>query len=261
MSASHGAPASQAVHALVIGASRGIGLALTQALLARPDTARLYATGRHPQQAEALQQLALAHPHTLRLLTLDVTRAEDFTRVADTVRQEAGRLHRVFHVAGLLHDTAQGIRPERRVEDLRAEALAASFAVNATAVALSAKALLPPLAHDERALFASLSARVGSIADNRLGGWYAYRAAKAAQNQISRSFAVEAARRAPNLVVASLHPGTVETDLSAPFRGAVAAEKLFSPERAATQLLAVTDALTPALSGRFWAWDGQEIPW
>ena len=109
--------------------------------------------------------------------------------------------------------------------------------------------------------FASLSARVGSIGDNRLGGWYAYRAAKAAQNQLLRTLAIEWRRSHPHLACVLLHPGTVDTPLSRPFQARVPAEALFPPARAARQLLELVATLGPADSGRFLAWDGRDIPW
>ena len=111
------------------------------------------------------------------------------------------------------------------------------------------------------AVFASLSARVGSIGDNRLGGWYAYRAAKAAQNQFMRTFAIELRRANPAAACLLLHPGTVDTPLSRPFQSGVEPGRLFAPELAAGHLLAVIASATPADSGRFLAWDGQAIPW
>ena len=109
--------------------------------------------------------------------------------------------------------------------------------------------------------YASLSARVGSIGDNNLGGWYAYRAAKAAQNQLLRTLALEWRRRRPQGCVSLLHPGTTATALSAPFQASVSPERLFSPQRSAAQLVAVLEGLRPEQSGGFWAWDGQPIPW
>ncbi|MGB5543850.1 MAG: SDR family NAD(P)-dependent oxidoreductase, partial [Gammaproteobacteria bacterium] len=113
----------------------------------------------------------------------------------------------------------------------------------------------------ERAVVANISARVGSITDNRLGGWYAYRASKAAQNMLTRSMAIELGRGARPVTLISLHPGTVDTDLSRPFQRNVPDGKLFSTERAVGQLLAIIDGVTAADSGRFFAWDGSEIPW
>ena len=117
------------------------------------------------------------------------------------------------------------------------------------------------LAHADRAVFASLSARVGSIEDNRLGGWYAYRASKAAQNMYTRTLAIEWARSRRNVICVALHPGTTDTDLSRPFQGNVPEGKLFGVERTVAQLLAVIDRLQPADTGQFLAWDGERIPW
>jgi NAD(P)-dependent dehydrogenase (short-subunit alcohol dehydrogenase family) len=126
---------------------------------------------------------------------------------------------------------------------------------------LVAKHFEPLLAHRERAVFASISARVGSIGDNRLGGWYAYRGSKAAQNMFTKTLAIEWARSRRNVICIALHPGTTDTELSRPFQANVPPQKLFSVERTVTQLLAVIDRLTPADSGRFLAWDGTEIAW
>jgi len=123
-----------------------------------------------------------------------------------------------------------------------------------------AKHLLPLLRRDHKAVFAALSARVGSIGDNQLGGWYGHRASKAALNMMICSLAIELARRNPAAVSAGLHPGTVDSDLSWPFQRGVPAERLFSPEHAAAQLLTVIDRLTAQSSGLLFAWDGSEIP-
>lgn len=168
-------------------------------------------------------------------------------------------LRLVFCTAGLLHGPA--LQPEKRLSQVNRAALEQSFAVNAFGPLLLAQALEPLLPRDQPVHFASLSARVGSIGDNRLGGWYAYRAAKAAQNQLLRTLALEWRRRLPLATVTLLHPGTTATGLSLPFRGGVPPEKLFSPQRAAEQLLAVLAAQTPEQSGAFLAWDGQPIPW
>lgn len=236
--------------ALVIGASRGIGAALVTALLER-RAGRVWAASRSGS-------LAQDDPR-LRPLRLDVTDEDSLAKATTCISEETSSLALAIHTPGLLQDAV--IRPERRLADLNLAALQRSFAVNAFGPALAAKHVLPLLQHGRRAVFASLSARVGSIGDNRLGGWYSYRAAKAAQNQLLHTAAIEAARRHPDLVVCTLHPGTVATELSAPFRGTVKPEKLFSPERAAGHLLDVIDGLGPADSGGFFAWDGSAIPW
>ena len=139
-------------------------------------------------------------------------------------------------------------------------AMAAVFAVNTLGPALVAKHFLPLMPRKGRSVFAALSARVGSIGDNRLGGWYSYRASKAALNQILRTLAVEAARTHPELIVAGLHPGTVRTALSQPFRPEPGTPGLFSPEESAAHLVRVLDGLHPRDSGQVFAWDGQPIP-
>lgn len=126
--------------------------------------------------------------------------------------------------------------------------------------ALVAKHFLPLLARDRKSVFAALSARVGSISDNQLGGWHAYRASKAALNMLLRTFAIELARRNPRAVCVGLHPGTVDTGLSAPFQANVPEGKLFTPDFAAARLLEVVDRLKPDDSGHVFAWDGQLIP-
>lgn len=165
----------------------------------------------------------------------------------------------LVNVAGLLHDGRLG--PERRLEEVDPAQLARLFAVNAYGPLLVAKHFYRLMVHEERAVLANVSARVGSIGDNRLGGWYAYRASKAAQNMFTKNLAIEFKRRAKNLVVVALHPGTVDTDLSRPFRRSVPPSKLFSVDRAASQLLEIIDQVGPADSGNFIGWDGQRIPW
>ncbi len=247
------------LHALVIGGTRGIGLALVEALLADPAYDCVTAAGRQIEENQSFGILAAAHGSRFRRLRLDLCDEAGIETAAAELKAACPALHLLINTAGLLH--GDGLSPERRLADIDPVALATSYAVNAIGPILVAKHFHSLLAHGERAVLATLSARVGSIGDNRLGGWYAYRAAKAAQNQLMRTAAIELARRARELIVVSLHPGTVETALSAPFRGNVAAEKLFTPAFAAERLLAVIAGLTKDASGGFYAWDGQPIPW
>ncbi len=158
---------------------------------------------------------------------------------------------------GMLHDDHQ--RPERALKELDPAKLARSFAINTIAPALVAKHLIPKMPRDRRAVFAVLGARVGSISDNRTGGWHGYRASKAAIVMLMKTIAIETARNRPNAIIVTLHPGTVDTGMSKPFQGNVAPEKLFTPALAAGQLLRVIDGLTPADSGGHFAWDGSRI--
>jgi NAD(P)-dependent dehydrogenase (short-subunit alcohol dehydrogenase family) len=170
---------------------------------------------------------------------------------------EDGPLDVVIIATGLLH--APGIRPEKALRDITPEAFAELFAVNCTGPALVMKHFIPLLARDRPARLAVLSARVGSISDNRKGGWYAYRAAKAALNMVVRSAAIETARRAPLAAIVALHPGTVDTPLSQPFQSFVPVEQLFTPAHAARRLLEVLSGVAAADSGKIFAYDGSEI--
>ena len=246
--------------ALVQGASRGIGLEFVRQLLAETPVELVVATCRAPGQAGDLAALAANEPR-LRLVALDVTDESNIARAAAEVAATTDRLHLLVNCAGVLHGGGARLAPEKRLADVRQDALAASFAVNAFGPLLVAKHFEQLLAHRDRAVFASISARVGSITDNRLGGWYAYRGAKAAQNMFTKSLAIEWARSRRNVVCVALHPGTTDTGLSRPFQANVPPDKLFSPERTVRQLLEVIDRLTPAQTGRFYAWDGREIPW
>jgi NAD(P)-dependent dehydrogenase (short-subunit alcohol dehydrogenase family) len=243
------------------GASRGIGLGFVRLCLADRRVGHVVAACRSPATAATLAELARHHTTRLSVVSMDVTDEASIVAAAALTARATPRLHLLVNCAGVLHDAAHGLRPEKRLADLSADALARAFAVNATGPLLVARHFEPLLAHRERAVFASLSARVGSIGDNRLGGWYAYRASKAAQNQCTRTLAIEWARSRRNVICVALHPGTTDTDLSRPFQGNVAPGKLFDVDYAVTQLLQVIDRLQPEDTGQFLAWDGERIPW
>ena len=169
----------------------------------------------------------------------------------------SGCVRLVINAAGFLHDAAT--QPEKRLRDLDPASLAHYFNLNAIGPALLMKHFFPLLPRQGRSVFASLSARVGSIEDNRLGGWYGYRSSKAALNQLVRTAAVELARTHPEALCVALHPGTVATNLSTPFvRGS---QSLLTPIEAARYLLAVVAELKPDDSGGFFDWRGELIPW
>ncbi len=168
-----------------------------------------------------------------------------------------GELRLVIDATGFLHDDRQA--PEKSWRQLDVANLARAFALNAIGPALIMKHVLPRLPRSGKSVFATLSARVGSIGDNRLGGWYSYRASKAALNQLVRTAAVELARRSPNAICIALHPGTVATALSAPF--ATTGLEAHSPKAAARHLLDVIDQLTADANGGFFDWRSQPVPW
>jgi NAD(P)-dependent dehydrogenase (short-subunit alcohol dehydrogenase family) len=228
--------------AAVIGASGGIGGALAAALAADPAFAEVLAFSRSGRAPEGLA----AAP-------LDLT---DEASVAGAAAG-AGALDLVIVATGLLHDGA--LRPEKDMRALDADRLLRAFAVNAVGPALVGKHFLPLLPRRGRGVFACLSARVGSIGDNAIGGWYGYRASKAALNMILRNFAIEVARKRPEHVILGLQPGTVDTALSKPFQGAATA--LMTPEASAARLLSVIDRAEPDWSGGLYDWRGARLPW
>ncbi|MGR8921047.1 MAG: SDR family NAD(P)-dependent oxidoreductase [Gammaproteobacteria bacterium] len=244
---------------VVQGASGGIGAALTAALLELPTTTHVLATCRDPAASDALAALAERHGDRLLTSALDVTDEDTIAAAAERFAALGTPLGLLLNVAGLLHDGS--MQPEKRLADLDPARLARSFAVNATGPALVAKHFARYFPRRERAVLASLSARVGSIGDNHLGGWYGYRASKAAQNMFTRNLSLELPRRHRGLICVALHPGTVDTALSKPFQANVPADRLFAPARAAAQLLDVIDGLEPGDNGGFFAWDGSPIPW
>ena len=248
------------VTALVQGSSRGIGLSLAETLLASDRVERVVACARRPHESPGLEELVRRYGERLLPVELDVTRPEQIADAAEMLRAQGIRPKLVINVAGLLH-AGDGLAPEKRLEDLDYGHLQRVFAVNVLGPALLIRHLLPLMSGDGKAALAALSARVGSIGDNRLGGWYAYRSSKAALNQILRTTSIEARRRFKNVIIAGLHPGTTDTELSRPFQANVSEDKLFSPGFVAERLLTVIDGLSTDDSGGFFAWDGQPIPW
>jgi NAD(P)-dependent dehydrogenase (short-subunit alcohol dehydrogenase family) len=223
--------------AVVIGATGGVGAAVVE---------RLRASGRY----------AVVHALSRSGTGLDLEDEATIAAAAGVVA-DGPPPTLAFVATGVLH---HGQAPERTYRALTAEHLLRDYRVNTVGPALVARYFLPLLPRDRRAVFAALSARVGSIGDNRLGGWHAYRASKAALNMILTNLSIELARSHPQAVIAGLHPGTVDTGLSQPFQKGVSPERLFTPDRSAQALLAVLDGLTPADSGGVFAWDGVRVP-
>ena len=219
--------------ALVIGASGTIGAAFVELL------------GESPRCAAVL---GLQRPQ------LDFADEDSVARCARELA-EGPRFHLIINAAGMLH--SEQFMPEKRLADLNYAQMRATFEANTFGPALALRHFAP-LLDRERAVMAMLSAKVGSIGDNRLGGWYSYRASKAALNMMIRTAAIEVARNAPHSVLVALHPGTVNSRLSRPFKG----ERIGRPARvAAADMLAVLDTLTAADSGTFRSYDGATLPW
>jgi len=247
------------MQALVVGANRGIGLGFVRYLLLQDDRVKhLYATHRQPP-SPALVALREQFPDRLSLLRLDITSEADISSALQQIHQEVQSLHLVVYCVGFLHEGP--IQPEKGLQQIQADHLLRYFQVNSIGAVLLAKHLVPLLKHPDRSVFASISAKVGSIGDNQLGGWYGYRASKAALNMLIRTTAIEYSRKSPKTLVALLHPGTTDTDLSLPFQRNVPPQKLFSVERTVAQLMQVIDGLQPEDHGQFFAWDGSRLPW
>ena len=231
---------------MVVGASGGVGAALVQALAARPGLL-VHAWSRTPP----------APTPGVHAAAVDLLDEASVAEAAARLESEPP-LTRVFVATGLLH--ADGVAPERSLGEVQAQALARLFAVNATGPMLVAKHLLPLFPRGRRAVFAALSARVGSLGDNRLGGWYGYRASKAALNMLIRTASVELGRTRPQALIVGLHPGTVDTPLSAPFQARVPPGRLRTAAHAAADLVAVADALEPSASGGVFDFLGARLP-
>lgn len=234
--------------AIVFGASGGIGRALAEQLAASGRYATVRAGTRRDGPA----------PAGTEPFRFDLTDEASIAAVAASLAAPPGL---VIVATGVLHDQARGIAPEKSWRAIDPAAMAHVLAINTIGPALVARHFLPLFPRDRRAVFAALSARVGSIGDNRLGGWHSYRASKAALNMLVANFAIELSRTRPLAIAAALHPGTVDSGLSAPFQGNVPEGRLFTPDTSARHLLSVLDGLTPADSGGLFAWDGQRLPY
>ena len=229
----------------VIGATGGIGAAFCRVLADDASVATLHALSR-----QATNNLPGAH------VPIDITDEESVERAARVCTQHAP-LDLVIVASGILH--RGGLQPEKSIKEINAENMVEVFRINTVGPTLVAKHFLPQMSQGRKSIFAALSARVGSIGDNRLGGWTSYRASKAALNMALKTMSIEHARRWPESVVVALHPGTVDTTLSQPFSKRVPEGKLFTPELSAERLLAVIDGVDASDSGGFFAWDGQPI--
>ena len=223
--------------AVVVGATGGIGDAVTRLL-------------KEDARCAGVTALSRSSAHAIDLEDEDSIEAAAASVAAD------GPVHLVFDATGILHDGH--MQPEKTISAIDPAHLARSFANNATGPMLLLKHFHQLLPRDERGIFATLSARVGSIADNRLGGWYAYRASKAALNMFVRTAAIEIARKRPQAVCLALHPGTVRTRLSEPFSSY--ADRL-TPAHSAAMLLDVIDRADSSMTGSFLAYDGSPVPW
>ncbi len=227
--------------AIVIGSSGGIGSAVAESLENGDEYDRVIRFSRSDNSP----------------VSLDITSEATIKDAANYLKSKNIVPSMVFVATGLLHTGEHA--PEKSLRHLDRDWLLQNYLVNAVGPALVAKYFLPLSAKNETVKFAVISARVGSISDNRLGGWYGYRASKAALNMMIRNLSIEWSRKNDRSVIVALHPGTVDTKLSSPFQSNVTEGKLFDADYSAHQMLAVLNSLGPVDSGKIFAWDGQEI--
>ena len=230
--------------ALVVGAG-GIGRQIAEDLASKENNLEVILCGRK-NVFKNFWELDIENENSLK----------DFK---DKLSKSKLNLRLVLNATGRLH--SEKLNPEKRLQHINKENLIESFSINAFAPILLAKTIEEFINKELEFNFASISARVGSITDNKTGGWYAYRAAKSAQNQLFKSLSIEWARKYPKAIITLLHPGTVNTNLSKPFHKFVPKDKLFSPQKTSNYMIDILRNQKPTDSGKFIAWDGKEIPW
>jgi len=228
--------------AVIVGSSGGIGAALTE---------------RVEESGHFRKVVGISRSTKVAIDLLDEASIKAFAAWLQDNELRGRELRLVIDATGFLHDGER--MPERSWKNIDPEAMAYSYAINAIGPALLMKHLLPLLPRQGKSVFATLSAKVGSIGDNRLGGWYSYRASKSALNQITRSASIELGRRWPDAICVALHPGTVQTRLTTPF--AKSGLDVQSPERAAQNILGVIEGLSSKDTGQFFDYSGKRLPW
>lgn len=234
------------MHTVIFGASGGIGSALIQELTARDGVSHIHAVSR----------TAVPEDEKITSYTADFLDEEDLARVSGEIKA-AGSPELVIVATGILSD--EDLQPEKTYRHQTLKAFEQVFRINTFGPALVAKHVLPIMPRKGRTMFAALSARVGSVSDNRAGGWHAYRASKAALNMLIRNYALEQKFRNKEAVIVGLHPGTVDTDLSKPFQSGLPEGQVITPEKSAKALLKVIDGLDADDSGKLFDWRGEKI--
>ncbi len=232
---------------VIIGGTGGIGMGLVKTILKNNQTCNVHGTYRKtcPEFSD----------HRLSWYQLDVTKEEDFKSLSVDLK----KIDWIINCVGMLHTKEKG--PEKTVRTIEPDFFLDNFRINTLPTLLIAKYFSKSLLGSKAPILAVISAKVGSIQDNRLGGWYSYRASKAALNMAIKTISLEWQYKVPNCCIAALHPGTTDTELSKPFQGNVPTKKLFNTDQTATLLLDVMGKLNSKNSGRFWNWNGEELPW
>lgn len=239
--------------AVLLGASGAIGCALTQRLVESESFSKIYAIGR------TVCQIWPANHASITPIEINDYCEKDIQAAAQRIRSGGNEINLALVATGMLHNA--DISPEKSLRQIDCNALKHLFTANTIVPIIFAKHFSRLMSKTQPAVLAAISARVGSISDNRLGGWYGYRASKSALNMLYKNLAIEMQRVNPNLIISLLHPGTTDTHLSKPFQANVAPEKLFSPQLSADYLYQVVQGLKKNDTGKFFGWDGKLIEW
>ncbi|MEJ2763299.1 SDR family NAD(P)-dependent oxidoreductase [Photobacterium sp. MCCC 1A19761] len=244
---------------MIAGGSGGIGQALVTRCLANGDA--VTAMTRSP--SHTLCQLQKAYPNQLAVIQGELSQAPESTRAAlAALFDRYGYPDWVINAAGVLHQAhVPQLTPEKRLSEITPRTFELNLTVNTYTSIVLAQWLAAFYPRQARFRFACLSAMVGSISDNRSGGWYSYRMSKAALNMFIKTLSIEWRRQFPQASVAAIHPGTTKTPLSAPFRDGIDPRRYYTPAQSAERILRIVSTLTPEQSGRFFHWDGSELPW
>ncbi|ESO85045.1 hypothetical protein LOTGIDRAFT_131045 [Lottia gigantea] len=252
--------------ALIQGASRGIGLQFCKTLLTGPKNNVVIATCRNPSSAQNLQILKDEHPKSLHIFPIDVTNESQIQQTASDISLQFKNLDLLINCAAILHPSGKG---ETSLRDVSSQGVLETLSINTVGPLLMAKYFSPLLLkgcggfgkatenQQHKAVLVNMSAKVGSITDNGLGGWYSYRMAKAALNMATKNLSIELGRGKNKVICVSLHPGTVDTDLSKPYHKNV--PKLFTPEYSVDCLLKVIESLEIDDSGKFFTYDRTQM--
>lgn len=234
----------------IIGATGAIGQAFMEHHAASEEIECIYACSRsHHEYNDS------------RIISVELDLEQPDSIEAAAAQIDARSLDIIIAATGILHaDGDKPLQPEKSLRDINAQQLQCVLAINTIGPALLLRHFLPLLKKDSRAVFALLSARVGSISDNRLGGWYSYRASKAALNMLIKTASIETRRTNKQAIIVGLHPGTVDSQLSKPFQTRVPEHKLFTAAQSAAYMADVLDSVEIDDSGKCFAWDGKEVP-
>ncbi|KAK4002765.1 hypothetical protein OUZ56_004567 [Daphnia magna] len=254
---------------IVQGASRGLGLQFCKVLASRADVAKVIATSRRAENEATLHSMQSQFPNKMVLINVDVTKENNIKQVVPKIMEEStGKIDLLLNCSAILHPSGKG---ETSLRDVSFEGLRTTFETNTIGPVLTAKYFSPLLLKSSglfgkqagkkhSGILVNLTAKVSSISDNQVGGWYSYRLSKSALNMATKNLSIELGRGKSKVICVALHPGTVDTDLSRPYHKGVPADKLFSTEKSVNYLMSIIDKLSVEDTGKCLAWDGNAIP-